>query len=279
MNGFCWWLVEVVSRSLQPGERDVVRGDLAESGETGKQALRGLLGLVLRRQAALWMDWRPWLVLAGLVAPLGILLSLISRRVADGSAIPIWEYTTNWDRAYVTNAGLRLDLFRSFGMTFMAYLALVFWSWSGGFVLGILARRTIAVHGALFCLVLLFAEVLGAAQYHAPWHAAVFSLTFYDVIFPLIVQTVLVLLPSIWGMDRGRWPARLPWPHQAAVLAVTLAVFAALPGLHWIWWQTLGGWQTSLLRLATMVPAGCVAVIAIARWRRGLTANLKENHT
>jgi hypothetical protein len=27
------------------------------------QALFGLMGLVLRRQVALWMDWRPWLAL------------------------------------------------------------------------------------------------------------------------------------------------------------------------------------------------------------------------
>lgn len=69
MTRICWWLVDVVSQLLEPNERDAVRGDLAESGETGGQALRGLLGLVVRRQAALWKDWRPWLALAGLVGP------------------------------------------------------------------------------------------------------------------------------------------------------------------------------------------------------------------
>ncbi len=74
---------------LEPDEREAVRGDFAESGETSGQALRNVLGLVLRRQAALWKDWRPWLALVGLVAPLGVLLSLVARREA-GTAEPGW---------------------------------------------------------------------------------------------------------------------------------------------------------------------------------------------
>ena len=34
-----WWLVDIVSQGLEPDERDAVRGDLAECGETGGQAL------------------------------------------------------------------------------------------------------------------------------------------------------------------------------------------------------------------------------------------------
>ena len=35
MTRLCWWLVETVSRVLEPDERNAVRGDFAESGETG----------------------------------------------------------------------------------------------------------------------------------------------------------------------------------------------------------------------------------------------------
>jgi len=55
---------------LESGEREAVRGDLAESGETGSQALRHVVGLVIRRQLSIWTDWRPWLTLVGLVVPL-----------------------------------------------------------------------------------------------------------------------------------------------------------------------------------------------------------------
>jgi len=54
MTRICLWLMDWVSRLLQPNERDAVLGDLAESCEPPGQALLDLLGLVVRRQAALW---------------------------------------------------------------------------------------------------------------------------------------------------------------------------------------------------------------------------------
>ena len=110
MNRLTWWLVEIVSRLLDPDEREAVNGDFAESGESGAQALLDALGLVARRQIALWRQWRPWLALLGLVLPLGVLLSLVSRMMADGSAIYSWMYLNNWTWTYVTNAGARIDL-------------------------------------------------------------------------------------------------------------------------------------------------------------------------
>src|SRR5260370_23090728 len=98
MNRIFWGLVDISSRMLNPEEREVVRGDLAESGEKGSRALRDVLGLVVRRQAALWTDWRPWLTLVRLVVPLGVLLSIASKSTADGSAVYIWMYADNLDR-------------------------------------------------------------------------------------------------------------------------------------------------------------------------------------
>ena len=165
MTRICWWCVDLVSRMLEPGERDAVRGDFAESGETGGQALRGLLGLVLRRQIALWKDWRPWLALLGAVAPLGILLSLVSRRVADSSAVTSWLYLNNWDWTYVWNSGFRLDFARDVAFVLFGFLLLSCWSWTSGFVLGYLSRRAIWINGALFCLVLVAVELSGMPRF------------------------------------------------------------------------------------------------------------------
>ena len=33
MNRICWWLVDRLSRRLEPGERDAVLGDIAEWGK------------------------------------------------------------------------------------------------------------------------------------------------------------------------------------------------------------------------------------------------------
>src|SRR5260221_1750096 len=190
---------------LEPDEREAVRGDFAESGETSGQALRNVLGLVLRRQAALWKDWRPWLALVGLVAPLGVLLSLVARREAGGSAIYLWLYLNNWTSAYITNRGARMDLIHYSAVIFAAYMTLFFWSWPSGFMLASLSRRTIQVNGALFCLVVLLAKLLeapppGRNDGNVDSNDPVLSLTFYSVMFPLILQAVLILLPAIWGM-------------------------------------------------------------------------------
>jgi hypothetical protein len=45
----CWWLVDIVSRLLEADERDAVRGDLAESNASAPQALRDVLGVLVRR--------------------------------------------------------------------------------------------------------------------------------------------------------------------------------------------------------------------------------------
>jgi hypothetical protein len=84
------------------------------------------------------------------------------------------------------------------GRIVMEYLTLVFYSLIVGAALGLLSRRAIRVSGALFCLVLLFGELSVAPQIH--YNAAVFAVPFYNTVLPWIVQTVLVLLPSLWGM-------------------------------------------------------------------------------
>lgn len=54
MNRFWLWLIDRVSRCLEPNERDAVLGDFTESGEGGGRALRDLVGLIVRRRAFRW---------------------------------------------------------------------------------------------------------------------------------------------------------------------------------------------------------------------------------
>src|SRR6266852_2562472 len=146
MNRIFWGLVDISSRMLNPEEREVVRGDLAESGEKGSRALRDVLGLVVRRQAALWTDWRPWLALVGWGVPLGMLLSIVSKSAADGSAVYIWMYANSWDWDFVRNAGFWYEFAHCIRIVFMCYLMLVCWSWTCGFVLGSVSRRIIRLN-------------------------------------------------------------------------------------------------------------------------------------
>jgi len=57
MNRIWWWLIDRLSRSLEPNERDTVLGDFTESREPAGRALVDLVGLIVRRRAALWGRW------------------------------------------------------------------------------------------------------------------------------------------------------------------------------------------------------------------------------
>jgi hypothetical protein len=210
MTRVCWRVVDILSLMLRPDERQAVRGDLVESGAPGIGALIDVLGLVVRRQAAPWTHWPPWLILATLVVPLGMLLSVVSRYTADGSAIYVWMYANNWKWGDLANAGFWHVFAETIFLVCKAYMALACWSWTSGFVLGSISRRMIQTNGFLFCLMLSFGALVAAPRYFAYYwrfpyggNAPVFSLMFYREAFPLIVQALLVVGPSLWGMRRG----------------------------------------------------------------------------
>ena len=280
-----WRVVDIVSRMLDPTECEIVRGDLAESGESGGQALCDVLELVIRRQAALWSDWQSWLVLAGLVAPLGTLLSVVSRNMANSSAIYIWFYANNWDWELLGNGGFWYGFVECIPGVLLSYLALVCWSWTSGFLLASLSRRTIWLDGALFCLMLLIGGSL-----EGPWllgpslmrqlaggfdpNRVVFALRFYRMLFPVIVQAVLVFLPFVWGIRQSLRLGKLPLPFRAILWVTAFATLATLLTQSLVWWQ-LRVWTVFPLRfprLPSLLPFAIVGpaayLIATAVWRR-----------
>jgi hypothetical protein len=285
MSRFSWWLVDLLSRALEPEEREAVRGDLAESGEAGGQAFLDVLGLVIRRQSALWKNWPPWLVLVGLVLPLGVLFCLISRRIADGSAIYLWLYVNNWDWTFLGNPGFRHELAHYAGAIFIEYLTLFCWSWSSGFVLGSVSRRSLPFHSLLFVLFVIFGEFLGSPPRHFGHalfyrardfsnngrNAAVFGLAFYRVVFPLIVQVAVVLGPSLWGMYRAEQVGRVR-PLFRAVLCTaaigTLPAIAIQSGLA-SFPNIDGGSSRSVGQVVAYWPVAYIVVAGIARHWRG----------
>jgi hypothetical protein len=283
MNRICWWLTHGLSRILESHEQDAVLGDIAESDMSSGQALIELLGLVMRRQAALWKDWQPWLALLGLVAPLGMLLSLVSRWWADGSAIYSYIYIENWTWWYLASPGARSDLAHTIARFLTDYLALVGWSWTIGFVLGSLSRCTVWLNAIVFYLVL-FAGTLGSTtSARNPMNDGIFSLAFYSVVFPLALRTALVVVPSLCGMHKGIRLAALPLPKTLLwalpILVLTLLAHRSLEAaVIFSRWQREGPLNLSLaslryaqwlLPLAVMWPVGyMVAVASWQPWRR-----------
>jgi hypothetical protein len=239
-----WWLTETVSRLLEPDERDAVLGDFAESGETGRQALLGVLGLVARRQSVVWMSWRPWLTLVGLIVPLGMLLSIVSRTTANGSAVYLWLYANNLDWALLRNPGFWRLLPETIELLFLWYLTLGCWSWTSGFVLGPASRGMVRINGFLLCLMLLLGELFVAPRYFAycdqyihrvfgvpslpDYNAVVFENPFYRVMFPLIIQAVLVAIPTLWGMRQGLGAGKLQLRFRIALWTAAVITLAAM---------------------------------------------------
>ena len=131
-----------LSRSLDAEEREAVFGDLDELGLTDRQAVKSVLGLVMRRQLRLWKEWGPWFALAAITLPVCPLLATSSSELAVGIWPSVWmklHHGVYYDTGLSPVALMAGFCFRA--------TALITWSWTSGFALGTFSRRTIWVSG------------------------------------------------------------------------------------------------------------------------------------
>ena len=134
--------------------------------------------------------------------------------------------------------------------------ALISWAWSSGFVIGSASRRTIRTFRIGICLagLLLWLGFIDAphgalfapSARGFPGNHAVFTDVYYDIIFPIVVQVGLVLLPLLRGLhdahDQPRFSRSRLWLLWSLL---TLALFSLVT-------QALGWWQ---YRTWNVVPA------------------------
>ena len=200
-------LVDIVSRLLQPEEREVVQGDLLEGGESAWQSLLAVVGLVIRREAALWRNWRPWLAAFGLAFPSSLLLMGFSLSVSRA-----YQQMAGGPILHATGVTVR----PGFALFLCNVLLLAAWSWTGGFVVGSVSRRTVWVSAALS-----FAPCL-------------FCLERFRV--ESLSRLCLLLLPvALWGAHRGLQIARI---KRSSAIALAIAVTAlTIPT-----WSSSGAW-------------------------------------
>ena len=281
MNGFWSRLTDLVAGALEPDEREAVRGDLVECGIGGTHAVFDVGGLVVRRHAAVWLHWRPWAALLGVVIPLGMLLSLLCRWWSESAAIDAFVYLHNGSWSYLSYPGWREDALRAAAGVALASMALGCWSWATGFVIGSLSHAAAWVNGLLLMLIV-FGEFLVIDQPHNRFNLSVFASSFYEVGLPLTLRTMVVALPAVWGARTGR---------QRAVMSLTFATMMALGvvGLTGLemraiqfaailgWWRLDGriygagfvqaGWQVHALPLLVMAPGIYIFLTAAMRER------------
>jgi hypothetical protein len=142
MSGTGWSLVEVASKVLENNEREAVLGDLAEAGESPWRGVLEICGLAVRRQAGLWRDRQPWLAAFGFALPSAYLLMYVSVSVScTYQRLIHHKDSAGWPTGH---EGFLLLLCHVF--------LLITWSWTGGYVVAWVSRRTLWMSAALSLL-------------------------------------------------------------------------------------------------------------------------------
>lgn len=209
MTGVTRSLMDLAAGLLEQDEREAVLGDLAETGASAWRSLVGILGLVLRRQAALWVGWRPWLAAFAVAWPgtqllLGVSFSISCtyQRLASSTVCAACSPTGQENLLLLA----------------CHVLLLIIWSWTGGFVVGSVSRRTLWA-SALLCV-----------------SPCLYCLTRFHETSLSRLCLLLFLPPAILGVRHGLRVTRIK-RGSALVLAMVvtaLMIFASVSGALWL---------------------------------------------
>ena len=191
MMSIGWSLVETTAQLLEGDRREAVLGDLVEAGESAWQAVLGILSLALRLNITEWKSWRPWLAAFGVSLPASLLLMGVSLSVSQS-----WQRLISPGIEGATPGEVLLPLVGQ-------ALLLIGWSWSGGYVVGRVSRRTVWMSAVACCSPCLFC----LARFH------VLSLPRFCLL--------LFVLPAIWGVRQGLRRTRI---RLSSMLVFTLTL-------------------------------------------------------
>jgi hypothetical protein len=193
-----WILSERVSRFLEPGEREAVFGDLVEAGKGPWQMLAEITGLVLRRQAGHWRNWRPWVAAFGVSVPTSFMLM--------------------GDSVVLCSTFVKLAAAGAAGRTFaeaieilaLQTLLLAGWSWTCGYLVGSISRRTVW---------------FSVIAYGSP---CLFCLSRFRIESLPRLSLLLFVLPLALGLWQGLWGRKVtPRFSVAAATIITALAFIA----------------------------------------------------
>lgn len=275
MTRIGWWLVDVLSRMLDADERQAVRGDLAESGESVIRAIRDVLDLIVRRQIGLWAGWQPWLALLGIACLAGVPLSQIAFRLNVDLGQQLMAYYT-----YGVHFGTLLTPQQDMAWLLCLAIALLLWSWTCGFVLGSLSGRAVWLTWSVFYLIVLDSAsarfiLSGNIILRDPKPLGLLM----AAISPLDPARFLFSLSALWGAVMGVRRRVLPC-RAAYVVATAITIFTVL--VTWMsgWYETAhemwsgGAWHGVPwpMRLLPFVLASWPVAYLLARANRQHTS-------
>lgn len=276
MTQICWRLVDILSRMLDADERQAVRGDLAESGESIGMGLRDVLGLIVRRQIGLWTDWQPWLALLGVACLAGVLLSRILFRFNADLSQQLMAY-----QQYGVHFGTLLTPQQDMAFLLCLAVALLVWLWTCGFVLGSLSGRAIWLTWSVFYLMVLdSAWVRFVLSGNIILRNAGPLRLFMAVTVPLNIATLLFLLAGLCGAFLGV-RRRVLALRAAYVLASAITILTILTTWMSGWYETAhqvwsgGAWQgvSWPMRLLPLVLVSWPVAYMLATAKRRTTSD------
>ena len=230
MNAIVWPLVELTSRLLDHEEREVVLGDLLETHETAGRGLLDVFGLVFRRQAGLWRDPRPWLAGFVVALPSSYLLMIVSFSVSCTyqRLVNHKVYAGHWPTGH-----------EGFPLLLCHIFLLIAWSWSAGYMVGSVSRRTLWVSAALSVLPSCFFLWMSFSG----------------------LCVFLFLPPAILGVRCGWQGSRISF-RAASVLALTMTVLMISA------WSNQALW---IVNWALLCPAWYLVAAARRSGQKGRT--------
>jgi len=132
MKGIPRLISRHLSRMLEPNEREAVLGDLEETRTGGWSGICEVAGLVVRRQFGPWRSWRSWAAAFGVAVPASFLLMGDSVLISLECASAVRARTPMFPSA----SGAILIVLS------LQVLVLAGWSWTCGFFMGSVSRRT-----------------------------------------------------------------------------------------------------------------------------------------
>lgn len=208
MNVIGWTLVDAVSRALERDEREAALGDMIEAGAGSWRALPDVVGLVVRRQILLWKSWRPWLAAFAVTLPSSMLLLGVSFSFSRA-----WQQFVSPLSLKVSGTPVELSL-----PYLLCHLGLlVGWSWTAGFVVVRMSRRTVWASAVLSVL------------------PCVLCLTRFNAQSMSRLSVLLFLPPAVWGAWRGLRTTKIKSSATIAIAAAITALTFATAGARSSW--------------------------------------------
>ena len=208
MTNLGWRLVEVLALQLAPAEREVALGDLIEAQSTAWQGMCEISGLVARRQVQLWGSWRPWLAASGLAFPCSLALLgfsfAISTELRD-------RFLSVSPLSYSPASPAETILF------LCQMVVLLVCSWTAGFTVESLSRKTVVASAVCCFLPCLFC-----------------LMRFHHESLPRL-SLLLFLLPGIAGVRFSKCGRTISL-HWAIFLALAGTISMAVLAAHKNFW-------------------------------------------